>query len=271
MCPKPDPDVKTRSTRCLQCRDILKRYGASNKNKANQKRYDATDKGKASTSRKNTGEKCKARKKRYNASDKGKACIRGNDRKMMNRLSHSLIKMLNGTHDRPSTFRGLGLFEDNVDVETHIKSTFLPWMNDCPFGPRINTTLPKTVLQIGHRIPKVWYRHDDKEEIKKCWSRTNLFAQCSVENHNARDRNILSAAQWLDLKPIWPKQCAAMTDKEAWEWARDNVDNTTRRLERAAEKATPSCEAGPSYLNVAYSTDEEEEDESGDDSDSESD
>ena len=208
----------------------------------------------------------------WRASDKGKAANKRSNDKKMNRLAMSLCNMVNGTHDRPATFKALGLFEDNADAEAHFESTKTePWMKDCAFGPRTKTTLPKTVLQIGHKIPKVWYRHDDEEEIKKCWSRQNLFAQCAVENHEAGDRNFLSREQWMALKPIWPKQCADMTDEQAWAWAVNNVDNATRKAERAAAKAaktaSSSGEAGPSGSHVADSEDEEDSEDSEDEED----
>ena len=170
--------------------------------------------------------------------------------------------MVRGVHECPVTFPRLGIFSDNSDAREHFQSTFLPWMNWSNQGKRLQDTLPNTAWQIGHRVPKVWYRHDDDDEVKKCWSRANLFAQCAVENHNAADRNILSQAQWLALKAIWPKQCVSMTDEQAWAWCRDNVDNATRRAARAAPKmAGPSDEAGPSDLRTVEDEEASSEDE----------
>ena len=177
--------------------------------------------------------------------------------------------MVRGVHRDPQSFRALGLFEDNADAEAFFESTKTePWMRDAPWGPRTKTTEPQTVLQIGHRIPKAWYRHDDEAEIKKCWSRLNLFAQCAVENHDNADRNFLKREAWMALKAVWPKQCADMSDEAAWQWAAHNVDNATRKAARAAAKAAAAARggherrAGPSDLNAALeesSSDEEEE------------
>lgn len=257
----------------------MKRHPASEKGKARNKRYRVTEKGKANQRRRqakyNTTEKSKARYKRHRATEKYKATIkryeasekRRASRKRsystpMARLSTSLRLMVKGTHECPVTFPRLGIFSDNSDAREHFQSTFLPWMNWSNQGQRLQDTLPNTMWQIGHRVPKVWYRHEDIGEIKKCWSRANLFAQCAVENHDAKDRNILSQAQWLALKAIWPKQCVGMTDEEAWAWCRDNVDNATRRAARAAPKtAGPSDEAGPSDLRTVEDEKASSEDE----------
>lgn len=173
--------------------------------------------------------------------------------KPMNRLAASLWKMVTGTHENPVTFRKLRIFVNNADTQAHFESTFAPWMTWENQGQRQLDTLPNTRWQIGHRIPKVWYRHDDLAEVKKAWSRANLFAQCAVENTGANDRNILTREQWLSLKAIWPKQCARMTDEEAWVWARDNADNATRKANRKAI-------AGPSDLNATFETESDDSD-----------
>lgn len=252
-------------------RDALRRFKKSDKGKACAKRSKHTEKGKATRKRGRDSETGKARERRYRTSEKRKACAkryydtekgkatrkRQND-KLMNRLSTSLCQMIRGTHSNPMSFPSLGLFADNSDVQAHIESTFESWMTPSNQGMRRSDTLPNTVWQIGHRIPKVWFRHDDIAEVEKCWSRVNLKAQCAVENHNAKDRNILSREEWLALKPIWPKQCDKMTDEEAWVWARDDVDNTTRVIENGTEKVDPSAP------NATFDTD------SGSDSDSSS-
>lgn len=251
-----------------------KRYMASDKGKAksnvSNQRYRDSEKGKAATKCKNAKEltkelkrayekrdEGKAKTKRYRTSDKGKAMKKRQAQSPMGKLSRSLRKMVLSKHPDPVTFPKLGLFVDSDDSRTHIESTFAPWMSWTNSGNRLRDTLPNTVWQIGHRIPVAWYRHEDLDEIKKCWSRDNLFGQCAVENIDAKDRNILSRGQWLALKRIWPKQCNGMTDDSAWVWARDNVDNTTRRHKRVASSN------GPSDLNATV--------DAGSDSDSDSD
>lgn len=215
-----------------------KLYSTSEAGKACKKRYETSEKGKAAHKRANTSDAGKKAQKRYKTSPAGKASAKRAGRLRMNRLSQSLRKMVKGVHKCPKTFRELGIFVDNADAEAFFESTKTePWMKDAPWGNDEETTEPKAVLQIGHKIPKSWYRHDDELEIKKAWSRRNLFAQCAVENHKAGDRNFLTREEWLALKNIWPKQCTGMTDEEAWIWARDNVDNATRKKKRKRDES----------------------------------
>lgn len=241
---------------------LYKQRLATGKVKASRNKYRLGEKGKATEKQYRASEKNKMNQSRYRASEKGRAVVKRASSKPVHRLSTSLRLMVKGLHGCPVTFPKLGIFADNSDAQAHFESTFLQWMNWSNQGQRLKDTLPNTVWQIGHRIPRAWYRHEDIGEIKKCWSRANLFAQCAVENIDARDRNILSQAQWLALKAIWPKQCAGMTDEEAWAWCRDNVDNATRRAARAAAKtAGPSDEAGPSDLRTVEDEEASSEDE----------
>jgi len=236
---------------CERCRKTSVRGGQTEKGKANQSnahaKYRLTEKGRANQARHDTPEKnkirwerCKAsgrakvNKKKYHQSAKGKATRKRHDAKPAYQLARSLYKMVTGVHENPVRFPELGVFASNADAQAHLESTFATWMNWHNQAAHRTGMEPNTYWQMGHRIPKTWYRHEDIEEQKKCWSRLNLFAQCAVENTKAKDRNILTREQWLMLKPIWPKQCAFMTNEEAWAWARDNVDNRTRREERKA-------------------------------------
>lgn len=241
--------VSDKRKMCEKCRSTSVRGGKTEKGRAGHKKaiakYRLTEKGKAHQARHNTPEKNRIRyerrvasgtekvnKKKYRQSAKGKATRKRHDSKPARLLARSLYKMVTGVHENPVRFPELGTFASNADAQAHLESTFATWMNWQNQAVYQAEMEPNTYWQIGHRIPKTWYRHEDMEEQKKCWSRLNLFAQCAVENMKAKDRNILTREQWLALKPIWPKQCAFMTNEEAWAWARDNVDNRTRREER---------------------------------------
>jgi hypothetical protein len=238
---------------CSRCRKTALKAVQTKKGKENVRRAQSNEKGKASHKRYRQSAKRKVVVKRWYGTPKGKACTKRQNDRPMSRLAGSLGRMLAGTHDRPATFPKLGIFANNAEVQAHFGSTFAPWMAWENLGKRRKSTLPNTRWQLGHRIPKVWYRHDDLAEIKKAWSRANLFAQCAVENTDANDRNILTREQWLSLKAIWPKQCAQMTEDEAWIWARDNVDNATRKAQRKAA-------AGPSDLNATFETESDDSD-----------
>ena len=254
---------------CPMCRERVARHSKTSKGKATRKRIESSEKGKESRQKRHKrwydkggkeirkkydqSEEGKAAIKKWQKSDAGKASFKRRNSKPMNRMAMSLWSMVTGTHENPVTFGKLGIFVNNAEAQAHFESTFAPWMAWENLGKRLKSTLPNTKWQLGHRIPKVWYRHRDVNEVKKAWSRVNLCAQCAVENNAARDRNILTREQWLSLKAIWPKQCAQKTDEEAWVWARDNVDNATRKAKRKAA-------AGPSNLNATFETESDDSD-----------
>jgi len=214
----------------------MRKYKLTEKGKAaaeaSEKKHSTPEKNRIRYERRVASGTEKVNKKKYRQSAKGKATARRHSAKPMYQLARSLYKMVTGVHENPVRFPKLGTFESNTDAQAHLESTFATWMNWQNQAAHREEMEPNTFWQIGHRIPKTWYRHEDMDEQKKCWSRLNLFAQCAVENTKAKDRNILTREQWLAFKPIWPKQCAFMTNEEAWAWARDNVDNRTRREER---------------------------------------
>lgn len=232
----------------LSVKNALKRYRDTDKGKATQKRCDTPEKNRRCCERRKASGTGQEANRKYNQSTKGKACRKRRDANMMNHLSRSLYKMVTGKHTSPVRFPKLGIFVDNADAQAHIASSFAPWMNQHNHGVRRSGMSPNTRWQIGHRIPKTWYRHDDIDEQKKCWSRSNLFAQCAVENTNAKDSNILNREQWLALKVIWPKQCALMTNEMAWLWAHGSVDNTTRRSQRPSLVAQLDSDIDPYHF-----------------------
>ena len=259
--------ANARSQKSEKGKAAMKRHRKSEKGKTSSARsnarYQKSEKGKAAMKRYRKSEKCKTSNARYRKSERGKAVARRQDGKITVKLSKSLYSMVRGTHDGPTTFPRLGIFASNEEATAHIESTFEPWMNSTNTGVHRIGDAYRSKWHIGHRIPKCWYDHEDLEEVKKAWSRANLFAQCARENLEARNRNILTALQWDALKPIWPKQCDGLTDIEAWEWCRTN-----QALNDSSE-----TQAGPSDLNdLADSGTDSESDvsESDDGSDSDS-
>ena len=130
--------------------------------RAAHQRFRSTDKCKAIQKRAQakyrSTEKWKVKQRRYMSSEKGKA----HNAKRVNQLTRSLYQMVRGVHPNPQSFRSFGLFDNNADAEAFFESTKTEeWMKTAPWGACTTTTLPQTVLQIGHHIPKAWYRHDD--------------------------------------------------------------------------------------------------------------
>lgn len=210
-----------------------KKHRSDPKNKERRRKaYDTPEKNRIRYERKVATGTNVINSKKYRNSPKGKAAAQRADSQPSRKLQRSLYKMMNRNHVSPVSIPKLGSFTTSEDVRAHVESTFATWMNWSNQGPHKRGLAPKTLWQIGHRIPAMWYRHNDIDEVKKAWSRLNLFAQCAVENNHAKDRNILTQEQWLALKSIWPKQCASMSDEDSWEWARSDIDNFHRKIER---------------------------------------
>ena len=217
---------------CKTCPHHRKMSAAQNKSSATfagyMKAYQQSEAGKASQKRTNGSEKGKMRQKKYAKTEKAKRCNKRANDKISARLSSSLYKMVRGTHNQPVTFVKLGIFSSNDDAEAHFVSTFEPWMTMQNLGAYRNGDEYGSKWNIGHRIPRVWYGVDDNAELKKCWSKSNLYAQCARENVETVDSIKLTKIQWLALKGIWPKQCQSKTDEEAWLWASTNQAKVER-------------------------------------------
>ena len=74
----------------------------------------------------------------------------------------------------------------------------MSWDNYGPYDPHG----PRT-WNIGHRIPLSKYDASNESDFKRCWSKANLFAQCSKENNENRDK--LPDDEILNtLVDVWP-------------------------------------------------------------------
>ena len=221
QCPNMIPICDARKT-CYVCRQKSVANNHTAAGKAYQKRYWKGPKGKANQKRHNdaTG---KERSKRYDKTEKAKERNHRANSKPKAKLAHSLYMMVHGLHENPVTFAKLGIFNTSAEASAHFESTFEPWMTWQNAGKYCKGDAYNVKWQNGHRIPRCWYEGSDVEELKKCWSRVNLFAQCSRENWENNKRMALSYDEWMRLKPIWPKACAGMSDELAWSWANGRV------------------------------------------------
>lgn len=222
QCPKLFPASDTHNL----CPDCRKMSAASTRRspafKVYMKEYTKSEAGKASQKRSNQSDKGKLRQKRYAQTEKGKQRNKRSNDQISARLASSLYKMVRGTHNQPVTFVKLGIFASNADAKAHFVSTFDPWMSMVNLGAYRKGDEYDTKWNLGHKIPQVWYDADDEAELRKCWSRANLFAQCARKNVESVDTALLTESQWLALKEVWPKQCVSMSDAEAWMWAVTN-------------------------------------------------
>jgi len=185
ICPNPAEDGRQA---CARCRAAQERYRATGKQKVKMKRHSKT-------------EKYKAARQRYRQSDKGKAATARRTAMYSVKLAVSLQKMLTGAHACPVTFPQLGVFKTNAEVAAHFESTFEPWMSHENYGAYHSGDDYNVKWNIGHRIPKAAYDHSNPEDVKRCWSRANLFAQCARENAESQDKAPIEVNQ---LKSVWP-------------------------------------------------------------------
>jgi hypothetical protein len=67
-------------------------------------------------------------------------------------------------------------FSSPEDLFEHLMSTAQPEMNDKNYGKGVG------MWSIGHRIARSMFDHSDLEDVRKCWSKANIFAQWYQEN-----------------------------------------------------------------------------------------
>jgi len=144
-----------------------------------------------------------AASKRYCATEKGKANRDAHNAKLSTQIASKMSDLLSGVRDASQTLKELKLFATEQEATAHFELTFEPWMNWSNRGKLASDTLPNTVWQIGHRIAVAQYDHSIKEDVRRCWSRRNLFAQCARQNSEWKER-LQPASVLVGLKDIWP-------------------------------------------------------------------
>lgn len=108
-------------------------------------------------------------------------------RRMVQGLAPSSVKILKATGVDASAFKA------------HLQSTWpedgiMSWSN-YGFG--------NDKWNIGHRIPKSMYDANNSEDMKKCWSLKNLFAQNHQENKYAGVK-LMGYRELVKLQDIFP-------------------------------------------------------------------
>ncbi len=154
------------------------------------------------------GNKVKSNKK-YKTSDKGKEVQKRSNKSIRTQLAKSLHKMVAGKHDfcEATTFRGYGLFATPEEAHRHFfgHPEFMPWMNASNQSRYVKGMGYQEVWQIGHRIAKSWYDHKDPDEVRRCWSRDNLFPQDGKQNVEKGKYYFPMREELMRLRHIWPK------------------------------------------------------------------
>lgn len=182
----------------------MKKFVATGKSAKCKRKWRKQDSVKEKERAYNALPKERERKRKWKHTPEGKACSLKSSRRYGSRLSSSLRKMVNGTHRNPITFKKLGIFKDNDDARDHFASTFQPWMSHSNYGAYSVGDEYSTKWQIGHRLPKIAYDHSNPADVKRAWSRDNLFAQCAKENNELGAKSAVNDDELVRLQHIWP-------------------------------------------------------------------
>ena len=126
--------------------------------------------------------KFKKAKKKYCDSAQGKKKNREDSAKTRARhkfqrgIAVTMSKLVRGKRKESHTVFGSTVFDSEQAIADHLKSTFTDGMTMDNYG------YGDDCWHIGHRIPKILYDHSNPEDVWRCWSRANLFAQWQTDN-----------------------------------------------------------------------------------------
>lgn len=188
---------------------VRRAWVRSEKGRAYYRKYAQTESGKKAIAKKNRKQIDNGNRRKYYQTPKGRACQKRQynkkmadpGRKLMERIGVRLANAIRNPNKDSGRLAKYTEFGNCADIVAHFESTFEPWMTWDNYGPyRLNK--PRT-WDIGHRIPLSKYDANDEEDFRRCWTKANLFAQCSKENNDNRDA--MPPDEVLQpLKAIWP-------------------------------------------------------------------
>ena len=90
-------------------------------------------------------------------------------------IQGKLVKMLRGTN-QSSTISKWTEFDSHNDIKRHFENQFEDGMSWTNYGSGNDK------WNIGHRIARAQYDHSNPEDVRRCWSKKNLFPQWQTEN-----------------------------------------------------------------------------------------
>lgn len=169
--------------------DALSRYHETDEYRTAVRKYDGSDKGKAKQKRRNDAV----------AADPGKKLMKA----IMNRLSDELSGR---REDFSSKLASYTDFVDGEDAAQHFQSQFVGNMTLDNYG---------TVWAVDHIIARKWYDEGDEEDLRRCWSRTNLQPLPPVENNHKRIAIPEDAVLYAVGIEKWPKAWKGVPPDEA--------------------------------------------------------
>jgi hypothetical protein len=176
-----------------------KRYSDGEAGKAATKRYNASDVGKARTSRANTseagkaakkrysdGEAAKASRKRYKESETGKASTKRSADKRMERRQQSPAMRLDATILSASNHLICGRRQTSPTFleRTALASenAFLAVVSASCAANGFDFDGHGVVWELDHKIPREAYDFGNPDDVKRCWSASNLHAMTLSDN-----------------------------------------------------------------------------------------
>lgn len=207
---------------CSSCREKQRAKNKTPAGKACHQRALKSEAGRASYQKKLQSEAFKKRRRDYKKTEKGKELARKSNKtpagrarakrnskkqhaKMMadpskkmrvylrNRFNEMIRSGTNSVRVKECTD-----FKSADEFRAHIESTFdvgMSWENH---GHR-----SKELWNVGHRISIKMYDSENNDDLKRCWSMKNMFAQWSIENQEL-GVTLPSDTELLTLRSIWP-------------------------------------------------------------------
>lgn len=171
-------ECKKRKGNTVWMKECRRTYSKSDKGKAARARFQESDKGKES----------KALKYQLDMQDPGL--------RLMHRMSSKMNKMIRKEKDASYTVKEVSGIASSNELCAHFELQFstsgMNWEN-YGFGD--------DMWNIGHRIAKCMFDASNMEDMRRCWSKANLFPQWQTENFRLKERlpDDLQA-----LQNIWP-------------------------------------------------------------------
>lgn len=217
-----------RTKNCLSCRDKAKKYRETYHLKhpeaasRSMAKYNATPKAKAKNARYAKTPKARAKKLRHKATERyaqttakyidsgRKQEVRSAEyerthsdpgRHLEHAIGTKIGLMLNGRRKSSNTVMSNSEFASREDLCHHFESQFESWMNWDNHGKAL-VDGPRH-WNIGHRIARALYDANDDEDVRRCWSKKNLFPQDAFENI-ALQTKLPSNNVLQSMKECWP-------------------------------------------------------------------
>ena len=203
---------------CMNCRKIAKTYAQSDKGKAVFKKHARSDAGRKAQMKHRKTEKWKATRSRHKNTDRFEATLKEYkdsgrykekrqeeyDRThsdaglhLQHALTSKMSNLMSGKLKKSKTVLEYSDFKDAEDIMNHFKSLF-PSDGSMTFENHGRYT-----WHVGHRIAKAMYDHSNIDDIRRCWSKINIFPQDAKANLSL-NVSLPSDEELIELRDIWP-------------------------------------------------------------------